>query len=186
MDPDVESDLRTLLTAAGTGDPAPALDALGLLHGIRERLDATERALIESARAGGASWATVATTLGLRSRQAAEQRYLRLTGDGTRDVAPTRVTRQRQRSVDKQHGPAIATLRAATRALLRRIEGDDAWPSRFARAALAKDTLELATDAPPGALYALATSVIDDLPQSTDTLPPAIAQAADNLRAALS
>ena len=186
MDPDVESDLRTLLAAARTGDPSSALDALSLLRGIRDRLDATERALIESARAGSASWATVAGTLGLTSRQAAEQRYLRLTGERNRDVAPTRATRQRQRSVDTRHGPAIATLRAATRALLRRIEADDAWPSRFTRAALAKDTLEMAADAPPGALYALATSVIDDLPQPTDTLPPAIAQATDDLRAALS
>ncbi|WP_143049737.1 hypothetical protein [Asanoa ishikariensis] len=186
MEPDVERDLHTLLTAARSDDPDPALDALTLLRGVRERLDATERALIESARAGGASWATVATALGLASRQAAEQRYLRLTGDQNRDVAPSRITRQRQRSVDTSHGPAIATLRAATRALLRRVEADDAWTSRFTRAALAKDTLRMAAEAPPGALFALASSVIDDLRQATETaLPLPITKAADDLRKAL-
>ncbi|MEV4534765.1 hypothetical protein AB0J82_13135 [Asanoa sp. NPDC049518] len=186
MESDAEADLRALLAAARDDDPRRALDALPLLRAVRERLDSTERALIESARAGGASWATVAAALGLASRQAAEQRHLRLTCDQTREVAPIRITRQRQRSVDVSHGPAIATLRAATKALLRRVEADDAWPARFTRAALTRDTLAMAADAPPGALFALATSVMDDLPQATDTeLPPPIAKAAEDLRKAL-
>ena len=45
----------------------------------------------------------------------------------------------------------------------------------------------MAADAPHGALFALATDVINDLSQgNTDPLPPAIAHAADDLKAALS
>ncbi|SNT51726.1 hypothetical protein SAMN05421812_10853 [Asanoa hainanensis] len=182
----MERDLHTLLTAARNDDDA--LEALKVLRGIRDRLDTTERALIESARNSGASWATIATALGLTSRQAAEQRHLRLGGNGgqNRDVAPARAARHRQRTVDTHHGPAIARLRTATRTLLRRVEADEAWPNRFTRAALAKDTLTMAVDATPGALYALATSVIDDLRQATETeLPQPIAKAAEDLQKAL-
>ena len=180
----LEQDLRTLLAATQADDPGPALDALPLLRAVRDRIDATERALIESARTGGVSWATIAGALGLGTRQAAEQRFLRLTGYQSRDIAPTREIRKRQRSVDTQHGPAIARLRAAARTLLRRIEADAAWDDRFARATLAHDTLKMAADAPPGALFALATSVIDDLAQAP--LPEPTRTAADDLRAALS
>jgi hypothetical protein len=180
----LEQDLRTLVTAAQADDPEAALDALPLLRAIRDRTDATERALIESARSGGTSWAGIARALGLGTRQAAEQRYLRLTGEPSRDIAPTRETRQRQRSVDTQHGPAIAHLRATARTLLRRIEADAAWDDRFPRAALARDTLKLAADAPPGALFSLATSVIDDLAPARLLEP--IGTAADEMRAALS
>jgi hypothetical protein len=179
-----EQDLRTLLAAAQADDPGAALDALPLLRAVRDRIDATERALIESARTGGASWATIAAALGLGTRQAAEQRHLRLTGEQSRDITPTRRTRQRQRSVDTQHGPAIAHLRTAARTLLRRIETDAAWDDRFPRAALARDTLKLAADAPPGALFSLATSVIGDLAQAP--LPEPTSRAVDDLRAALS
>ncbi|MDG4827229.1 hypothetical protein O7635_35740 [Asanoa sp. WMMD1127] len=180
--------MGTLLEAARSDEPAHALAALPLLRAIRDRLDTTERTLIESARAGGASWSTIATALGLATRQAAEQRFLRLTSpaDHTRDVAPTRTARQRQRSVDATHGTAIANLRAATRTLLRRIESDDAWPDRFSRASLARDTLRMAADAPPGALFALVNSALDDLTETTpDDLPRTIASAADNLRTTL-
>jgi hypothetical protein len=180
----LEHDVRVLLAAAQADDPGPALDALPLLRAIRDRIDATERALIESTRTGGASWATIAGALGLGTRQAAEQRFLRLTGEQSRDVAPTRTLRQRQRSVDTHHGPAITHLRATARTLLRRIEADAAWDDRFPRATLARDTLKMAADAPPGALFALATSVIDDLAQAT--LPEPIGTATDDLRAALS
>ncbi|MEV4624060.1 hypothetical protein AB0J74_35780 [Asanoa sp. NPDC049573] len=182
----LEQDLGTLLAAARTDDPGSALEALPLLRGVRDRIDATERALIESARGGGASWATIGGALGLGTRQAAEQRFLRLAGEQNRDVAPTRQARQRQRSVDTQHGPAIAHLRRAARGLLRRIEADPGWDDRFARATLARDTLRIAADAPPGGLFSLATSVIDDLAQAPTPLPAAIGAAADDLRAALS
>ncbi|GIF71734.1 hypothetical protein [Asanoa siamensis] len=181
----MESDVEKLLAATRSDDPAVAVDALALLRTVRDRLDATERALIESARAGGTSWSRIATALGLRTRQAAEQRFLRLTDTGgTRAVTPTRAARHRQQSVDNLHGPAITALRAATRALLRRVEADDAWPTRFTRAALARHTIALAAEAPPGALFSLATSALDDLPATG--LPPTIAEAADRVRAELS
>jgi hypothetical protein len=194
VESDVEQALRTLLAAARADDPANALDALPLLATLRNRLDQSERALIESARAGGTSWATIATTLGLASRQAAEQRFLRLTAATTaatrtprttRDIAPARAGRKRQRSADTHHGPQITTIRAATRTLLRRIQADDAWNTRFTRAPLARATLEMAADAAPGALFALSTSALDDLPKPTD-LPPAIAEAAEALKQSLS
>lgn len=182
----MEESLRTALAAARTDDPAAALEALTLLSPIRDRLDTTERALIESARAGGASWATIAKALALTSRQAAEQRFLRLTPTGrTREIAPTRASRKRQQSVDNQHGPTITKIRAAARKLLRQIEADDHWDTRFTRASLAKTTLRMAAEAPPGPLFALATSTLDDLPPTTE-LPPAIATAAADLRQTLS
>lgn len=60
---------------SGEGDP---LDALAALRELRGLLDAWEPALIEGARAGGASWAALAPALGVGTRQAAERRYLRL------------------------------------------------------------------------------------------------------------
>jgi len=68
---------------AGAGGRATAedvQDALRLLPGLRDELDSAERRLIEAARDRGASWAALAAPLRVRSRQAAEQRYLRLAG----------------------------------------------------------------------------------------------------------
>ncbi len=61
-----------------TAGPERALAALPLLRELRERLDGWEHGLIESARDAGASWADLASPLGVASRQAAERRYLRL------------------------------------------------------------------------------------------------------------
>ncbi|BAJ33163.1 MULTISPECIES: hypothetical protein [Kitasatospora] len=60
------------------GDPAAALDALLLLRELRARLAGWEAGLVESARADGATWADLAHPMGVGSRQAAENRYLRL------------------------------------------------------------------------------------------------------------
>jgi len=60
--------------------PEDVRHALALLPGLRDGLDASERRLIEAARERGASWAQLAAPLGVRSRQAAEQRYRRLVG----------------------------------------------------------------------------------------------------------
>ncbi|GAA1856876.1 hypothetical protein [Asanoa iriomotensis] len=180
----MEDDLRTLLAAARADDPDAALAALTLLGPLRDRLDTTERLLIESARAGGASWATIATALALTSRQAAEQRFLRLTATGT-DTDTARATRRRQQSVDTHHGSKIKAIRTAARTLLRRIEADDAWTKRFTRAELARSTLRMAADAPPGALFALTTTALADLPPPAE-LPETIADAATTLSQTLS
>lgn len=144
---DPEASRGDLLAALADGEAA------------RRELDAAERALIQAARAQGVAWAEVARALGLASRQAAEQRWLRLraaTATGLRDA-----TRQRgQRDVDVA---AVQPLRRAVVALRTRIAAEEAWDARHPRAALARQTLDHAVDAQVGAMFALVRQVIDDL-----------------------
>jgi hypothetical protein len=102
---------------AGTGEgvtPQDVQDALRLLPGLREELDCAERRLIEAARDRGASWAALAAPLGVRSRQAAEQRYRRLAGgeltgpDPIRDPGLARRERARQREAGTDLGASPA------------------------------------------------------------------------------
>ncbi|MFF4344382.1 hypothetical protein ACFY00_31220 [Kitasatospora sp. NPDC001540] len=58
--------------------PEPALAALVLLRELRAQLAGWEAGLVEDARAAGATWADLAHPMGVASRQAAENRYLRL------------------------------------------------------------------------------------------------------------
>ncbi|MFB8174113.1 hypothetical protein ACFC60_39800, partial [Kitasatospora purpeofusca] len=58
--------------------PEPALAALVLLRELRTQLAGWEAGLVESAREAGATWADLARPMGVASRQAAENRYLRL------------------------------------------------------------------------------------------------------------
>ncbi|WTT38497.1 hypothetical protein OG535_29725 [Kitasatospora sp. NBC_00085] len=71
---------------AGPGTPAdgpqPALAALVLLRELRTELAGWEAGLVETARAEGATWADLAHPMGVASRQAAENRYLRLRPTG--------------------------------------------------------------------------------------------------------
>ncbi len=81
-----------------------ALASLVLLRELREQLGGLETALIEAARTAGASWADLATPLGVASRQAAERRYLRLRpGDagatGEQRIKATRDRRAADRTV---------------------------------------------------------------------------------------
>lgn len=65
-----------------------ALNALAGVHERRQELDRLERDRIAAAREAGAPWGRIAETLGVRSRQAAEQRYSRLVealGEDERD-----------------------------------------------------------------------------------------------------
>ncbi|MGY4771261.1 hypothetical protein ACXC9Q_30505 [Kribbella sp. CWNU-51] len=57
---------------------ADVLAALTQLRLVQDRLAAWEPLLIGAARDRGASWAAIAPSLGVASRQAAERRYLRL------------------------------------------------------------------------------------------------------------
>lgn len=52
--------------------------ALSLIDTARSDLDALETALLLTARAEGLTWAQIAPALGLRSPQAAQQRYQRV------------------------------------------------------------------------------------------------------------
>lgn len=164
----MDAALQELATvfAAATAESLPgdsALEVLPSIVGLREQLDRCELMLIESARASGASWTRVAQALGLGSRQAAEQRFLRLSGQSTRDTDTARTARRGQRSVDAVYGIGIAGLRSAVRRALARIALDPSWDKRFPRAALCRDSLAMAADAQPGALFALTEHVLVDL-----------------------
>ncbi|MFK4043302.1 hypothetical protein ACI2LC_46545 [Nonomuraea wenchangensis] len=71
------------------------LDALTLVAGARIVLDFCETALLEKNRRRGISFARIATSLGLRSRQAAEQRLLKL-GSGDSRAADKKQAEQRR------------------------------------------------------------------------------------------
>lgn len=75
--------LRHLLwRATGGGDPDAARDlpaGLRLLESARAELDALEAGLLFLARAEGLTWGQIAEHLGVRSPQAAQQRFERVT-----------------------------------------------------------------------------------------------------------
>ncbi|MFI9796681.1 type III effector protein [Streptomyces sp. NPDC052302] len=91
--------------AVGDTPPTPeqALAVLVLLRDVRHQLAHWETGLIEAARAAGASWADLASPLGVASRQAAERRYLRGRpgGDGGTREDRVKATRDR-RAADRR------------------------------------------------------------------------------------
>ncbi|MFF3546720.1 type III effector protein [Streptomyces platensis] len=102
--------------------PAPeqALASLMLLRQVRERLAGWETGLIETARDAGASWADLASPLGVASRQAAERRYLRGRPGPAGTTGEQRVTATRQaRAADRN----TATWARRNAADLRRLAG---------------------------------------------------------------
>ncbi|MEQ4306256.1 hypothetical protein ABNF97_33565 [Plantactinospora sp. B6F1] len=151
-----------LAAASGAGEPEP-LAALRLLGDLRAGLDEAERQLVEAAREQRASWARIAAALGLASRQAAEQRWVRLSGTATREPARVRSERRRQRSVDESFGAPVTRLRAAVVAVHRQLGAEPDRDGWHPRARLAHTTLGLAAAADPGGLYALAVQAVDDL-----------------------
>jgi hypothetical protein len=130
------------------------LSGLRAVPAARASLDATELSLIDQARREGATWSDIAAALGLSTRQAAEQRRLRLATAALR-VPP---------DLDERYGEQIAALRTAAAELHRRIGADRRWDSRFPRAKLVRETLAAAPDAPAGSLFALVAAVVEDLP----------------------
>lgn len=182
------NDLALVRQTADAADPSAeqVLDALSRLAGVRRDLDRLERALIDSARERSLGWPSIAAALGLGSRQAAEQRWLRLNGDATRDPRSARTRRMRQRDVDAFYGATIRDLRSAAAATHRRIEGDPEWDARHPRAVLARTSLEAALTAEAGALFALCTKAVDDLAQVPgDGLSPGLSRAIRDLRRAV-
>lgn len=166
---------RTL--ARDPHDRAELIDALTRLPVLRAEIDALERAAIDAARAEGASWAAIAEALGLASRQAAEQRRLRLDDPPQgRDAAKVRRRQIRQRNVDS---PYIAELRAAV-ANLRNTLDVGAAEHRDGPVVLARRTADLAATAPAGALIDLVNLVVEDLREVS--LTPAAMEAARRLR----
>jgi hypothetical protein len=174
------------VVAAGGSEASEVLAALAALPAVRRDLDRVERELIEAARDLGVAWPAIAQALGLASRQAAEQRWLRLSGGTSRDPVRVRTARREQRNVDVASGERLVELRRAARALARRIEADRDWDRRHPRAALARATLTAALDAPPSGLFSLCANAVDDLDQMpAGPLPPALASAVRRFRAAV-
>ncbi|MEU4094487.1 HSP18 transcriptional regulator [Streptomyces sp. NPDC026673] len=131
-------DARSVDTGLAPNDDAgQALASLMLLREVREQLAGWERGLIETARAAGASWADLASPLGVASRQAAERRYLRLQPGAAGSTGEARVKATRDRRAADRTVTAWARDNAAD---LRR---------------LAAHVTGL-TDLPPGARSAIA------------------------------
>jgi hypothetical protein len=144
-------------------EPADLLAALAVVQELRADLDRIERRLIGAAREGGASWLDVATTLGLRSRQAAEQRWLRLGQAASRDAAAARKLRERQRIADAAAGAEVIDLRAAVWALFEHLATLSGGGETGAAVNLARNTLLAALESTPGALFDLARLAVGDL-----------------------
>lgn len=143
------------------------LAQLAEVGAARARLDERELELIDRARHGGATWAQVAAALGLGSRQAAEQRRQRLVA----------ARRSRQQDLDLRYSGRVAAIRAVVSELQRWIATDRRWDVRFRRAALVRSTVEVALDADPGSLYALAAHLATDLADAGRDRLPAPVQA---------
>ncbi|MEH0830326.1 MULTISPECIES: hypothetical protein [unclassified Micromonospora] len=145
----------------------PEVTQLAHVGTERARLDERELELIDRARHAGATWAQIAAALGLGSRQAAEQRRQRLAA----------VRRSRRQERDLAYSTRIAAIRSAVFDLQRWIDADRRWDTRFRRAALVRKTAEVALDADPGSLYALAALLAVDLTQAGGERLPAPVQA---------
>ncbi|MFI9328434.1 type III effector protein [Kitasatospora sp. NPDC052868] len=106
-------------TAPDQEGPEQALAALILLRELRTRLAGWEACLVESARDAGATWADLARPMGVASRQAAENRYLRLkpaagktrAGTGAERVKAVRDRRAADRTVTTWARDNAAELR---------------------------------------------------------------------------
>ncbi|SBT44433.1 hypothetical protein [Micromonospora narathiwatensis] len=155
----------------------PDLTQLADIAADRVRLDERELALIDRVRHAGATWAQIAAALGLGSRQAAEQRRQRL----------ATARRSRRQEQDFGYSTRIAAIRSAVLDLQRWIDADRRWDTRFRRAALVRTTAEVALDADPGALYALASLLAVDLAEAgAERLPGPTQAVATNLGALVS
>lgn len=175
---------------AAEPSPADVNTSLTQIGDLRHDLDRVEHRLIALARGAGAGWQEIADSLGLRSRQAAEQRYLRLDASAEPDIGAVRKRLARRREMDARADARAARLRAAAGALIdeleqvaRRAEGGGAG------AVLALSTVRIAVDGEAGALYDLVAQALDDLDElpstrRSDALNAAVAEAREALAAA--
>lgn len=99
-----EADVMALVGQAvtdariGAAGGEQLLAALSALHALRASLAEWEPELITAARVAGVSWAALAPSLGVTSRQAAERRYLRLQPSATgEETGEGRIDAQRDR-----------------------------------------------------------------------------------------
>ena len=164
----VEAVRRTTVDRAGANaagvDAGPeALEALVALHDLREQLLAWEPALIESARNGGVSWASLAPALGVTSRQAAERRYLRLRPGRGADL--TREERV-QATRDERAGDRAVAAWARQNALeLRQLAGQVTAATGLSKSGRrrARDVATSLTEDDPASLIEPLADVHEDL-----------------------
>ena len=88
-------------------------------------------------------------------------------------------------SLDVGLGAEVSVLRTAAADLHRRIGADRRWDRRFTRAALVRQTLAAAPEAPVSALYALVAEAVADLSTAGAPLPAPSRAAVSRLIAAL-
>lgn len=125
---------------AGSGPEAELGDdeiglALELLALARADVDIAEVTLLSRARDYGMSWAEIAKHLPVSSRQAAEQRYLRLHAayiqrshdEQPRDPRPVREQRRRQQQIQKILDANQDVLRSLAPALSDKLFAGDTW-----------------------------------------------------------
>lgn len=74
--------------AVGDASPAEIRAALRLLDSARSNMDALESAVLLIARAEGLTWPEIASELGVRSPQAAQQRAQRVSSRASSDDRP--------------------------------------------------------------------------------------------------
>jgi hypothetical protein len=167
---------------AGEGEPWLLDIAMRLVGSARHEVDRAEEALINRAREQGMSWAMIAQSLGLGSRQAAEQRYLRLRAareDRERDPQVFREIQQgRRRQLEllqeneewlRQLAGDIADVSS------RPVAGEPALPDRpVLRTRLSILRRDL-TRSSVGDLFTLLSAIAEDIePAERAALPTAI------------
>jgi hypothetical protein len=156
--------------------------ALAAIAARRAALDDLERRVIDASRDVGLSWSDIAAALGLHSRQAAEQRRLRL-GEAD-DIKAARSRRRRIRSDDAHAGAAVTRLRHAAAQLADAIDVH-APRTHESASRLAQQTLRAAADGPPGALVDLVRHALADLDRIPRTTPSGLGPAIRAARTAL-
>ncbi|MFI0723658.1 type III effector protein [Streptomyces sp. NPDC021224] len=127
-----------------------AMAALLLLRELRTQLAGWEAGIVEAARAAGATWADLAPPMGVASRQAAENRYLRLrpSAPGTTQTGAERVKAVRdRRAADRTVIDWARTNAADLRTLAARITALTDLPAAADPALQALHTALGATDA---------------------------------------
>ncbi len=116
-------------SATGPVDVPPALAALTRVRAAAADLERAERAAIEAARAGGATWRQIAAALGMRGRTGAQKRYTDL---ARRLSAPRQSAHQAPLAMPEPSAPqprlAVADPPAAMRPREADAVRDDAGP----------------------------------------------------------
>lgn len=174
-----------VIRALATGDATALAAALTVIAEHRKHLDDLERRTVDAARRAGLTWSEIAAASHLRSRQAAEQRRLRLGSTlRTRDVTESRAAKRELRNGDRHAGLRIARLRATVAHTADAISIAVA-ESHTDLARLAQQTLHTAAEAPAGVLIDLAELAVDDLRRVPRAAAPRLTDALDALTSAL-